>query len=203
MSFILDALRKSENERQQSSVPRISDVPAVVQSTRTPKWILGVIVALSVGVLLLGWAWWQSTSISDADVTTARPAGVLPRTTTESPAATSDDVRNLAQEPATAETAPLSSSPAPVAVAQPEPETPTIIVAAPTMMELLATGTMLPDLTLELHVYSGTPAQRLVRINSASYREGDVLSDGPRVVSITPEGVILDHGGQNFLLSAE
>ena len=34
MSFILDALRKSESERQQSAVPGISDVPAVVHSTQ-------------------------------------------------------------------------------------------------------------------------------------------------------------------------
>jgi general secretion pathway protein B len=71
------------------------------------------------------------------------------------------------------------------------------------MMELLATGTVLPQMTLELHVYSRTPAQRFVRINSASYREGDVLSEGPRVVSITQEGVILDYQGQEFLLSAD
>ena len=71
------------------------------------------------------------------------------------------------------------------------------------MMELLAAGTVLPELTLELHVYSGTLAQRFIRINSASYREGDVLSEGPRVVSITAEGVILSYRAQEFLLSAD
>ncbi len=61
MSFILDALRKSENERQQSVVPGISDVPTVVHDARLPKWVLGVIATLSAGILVLGWAWWQNS----------------------------------------------------------------------------------------------------------------------------------------------
>ncbi len=78
-----------------------------------------------------------------------------------------------------------------------------MVIGPPTMMELLGAGTVLPEMTLELHVYSRTPAQRFIRINSASYREGDVLSEGPRVVSITQEGVILDSRGVEFLLSAD
>jgi hypothetical protein len=78
-----------------------------------------------------------------------------------------------------------------------------MVIGPPTMMEILAAGTVLPQMTLELHVFSSTAAQRFIRINSASYREGDVLSEGPRVVSITEEGVILNSRGQEFLLSAD
>jgi general secretion pathway protein B len=117
-------------------------------------------------------------------------------------------VRSLARESASAETAP-AVTPAPVTPAQAVSQAPPIpadssrIAAAPNMMELVATGVSLPDLALELHVYSTAPAQRLVRINGASYREGDSLNDGPGVVAITQEGVVLEQRGQYFLLTAE
>ena len=78
-----------------------------------------------------------------------------------------------------------------------------MVVMAPTIMEAIADGLIVPPLTLELHVYSGTPADRFVRINSASYREGEVLNDGPSIETITEEGVILSYRGQTFLLSAD
>ncbi len=205
MSFILDALRKSENERQKAAVPGISDVPSVVENSRIPKWTLGVIAALSAVVLILGWAWWQSSSDGNVTAAIERPAGVIPRTAPAPP--TEDDVRSLARESASSEPAPVvAPAPPPTSTVTQPPPAPadaSRIAAAPNMMELLATGVSLPDLALELHVYSTTPAQRLVRINGSSYREGDSLNDGPGVVSITAEGVVLDQRGQYFLLTAE
>ena len=163
MSFILDALRKSENERQQSEVPSISNVPAVGHNTRIPTWAVASIAALSASILLLGWAWWHSTAVGDVEVA---------------------DIRSSGLQPQVAKTA-------------------TMIIGPPTMMELIVAGTILPELALELHVYSPTASERFVRINSASYREGEVLTDGPRVLSITAEGVILDYRDQSFLLAAD
>ena len=210
MSFILDALRKSENERQKAAVPGISDVPAVVESNRVPRWVLGIIAALSAVVLILGWAWWQSTSNGSATAATERPSGVIPRTASPP---SEDDVRSLARESVSVEPSPATTTepqqapvtpPAPVAqTPPPAPADSSRIAAAPNMMELVATGVSIPELALELHVYSTVPAQRLVRINGASYREGDSLNDGPGVVSITPEGVVLDQRGRYFLLTAE
>jgi general secretion pathway protein B len=204
MSFILDALRKSERERQQSAVPGISDVPAVVQSSRIPAWAVAVIVILSAGVLFFGWAWWNGGG--DQNVAVVRPSGVLPQSGTVSPAPPSDAVRDLAREPSADAIAgaPAAQPSVPATVrAAPPPESPAMIIGAPTMLELIAEGVVLPQLTLELHVFSSTPADRFVRVNSASYREGEVLSDGPSVAQITEEGVILDYRGQLFLLSAE
>ncbi len=198
MSFILDALRKSENERQQSEVPSISDVPAVVHSTRLPTWAVASIAALSATILLLGWAWWHSTDGGEVAVADGGSIGLRPGTPAVSRPATSGAVRNLAWEPVAA-SRPAAASPASRAVAA----TPTIVFGPPTMMELIVAGSIFPELTLELHVYSATASERFVRINSASYREGEVLADGPRVLSITAEGVILDYRDQSFLLSAD
>lgn len=210
MSFILDALRKSENERQRGAVPGISDVPAVIHSKQLPTWVVAVIAALSIGVLVLGWAWWQSTSAPGQTVPVARPAGVLPRA--EPPPPASDDVRSLARESATAEPSPGAINPAPAATPAPAPVVaappppladPGTIAAAPNMMELIASGVSLPELTLEFHVYSANPAERRVRVNSAGYQEGDTLNEGPRVIAVTTEGVVLNHNGRLFLLTPD
>ncbi len=196
MSFILDALRKSENERQQSEVPSISDVPAVVHSTRIPTWAVASIAALSAGILLLGWAWWHSADVAEVEVADVRSSGL--QTQAASRFATSGAVRSLAREPIAA-AQPAAASP----VTRPVAATSTMVIGPPTMMELIVAGTILPELALELHVYSPTASERFVRVNSASYREGEVLTEGPRVLSITSDGVILDYRDQSFLLSAD
>jgi general secretion pathway protein B len=202
MSFILDALRKSENERQQSEVPSISDVPAVVHNTRLPTWAVASIAALSASILLLGWAWWHSTDVGQVRVANVGSSGLQPQTQTASRAANSGAVRNLAGEAIPA-ASPASQRAAASPVTRPVAETSRMVIGAPTMMELIVAGTILPDLALELHVYSPAASERFVRINSASYREGEILADGPRVLSITAEGVILDYRDQSFLLSAD
>jgi general secretion pathway protein B len=71
------------------------------------------------------------------------------------------------------------------------------------IIEARATGLAVPELTLELHVYSPEPARRFAFINSRKYVEGETLQDGPRVEEITSEGAILSFAGQNFLLPAD
>jgi hypothetical protein len=60
MSFILDALRKSEHERQRSAAPSLSHVPLAHPRRNLPAWAIVVIGALAAAVLVLGGAWWQS-----------------------------------------------------------------------------------------------------------------------------------------------
>jgi general secretion pathway protein B len=60
VSFILDALRKSEHERQRSAVPGLAQVPLATPQPQMPRWALAVIGALGAAVLALGAAWWQS-----------------------------------------------------------------------------------------------------------------------------------------------
>lgn len=57
-----------------------------------------------------------------------------------------------------------------------------------------------PDLNLDVHVYSETKDKRFVLINARRYREGEKLSEGPTLESITPDGAVLRHQGKRFLL---
>ncbi len=58
MSTILDALRKSEQERKRTDVPTLSDMPTPQESARWPLYaiaILSLVLALVLGVLLSQW----------------------------------------------------------------------------------------------------------------------------------------------------
>jgi general secretion pathway protein B len=70
----------------------------------------------------------------------------------------------------------------------------------PTLNDLTASGTALPQLHLDIHVHSGNPAERFVFVNMRKYVEGQTLNEGPAVERITDEGVILNHRGLRFLL---
>jgi general secretion pathway protein B len=70
----------------------------------------------------------------------------------------------------------------------------------PTLNSLAASGTSLPDLHLDIHVFSDKAPERFVFVNMKKYVEGQTLSEGPSVERITPEGVILNSQGLRFLL---
>lgn len=206
MSFILDALRKSENERQQAAVPGISDVPAVVHRNKIPTWLLGIIVGLTACVVVLGWAWFSRIGTGNqapvASAITEEPVesvGIPVRSS-----ATSGEVRSLAREvrqPAAA--APSPGLQTPTATAAPQATAAASSGPILTMDQLLSSGTQLPELNLELHVFAASPADRFVFINSSKYQEGESLPEGPRLVAITEEGVVMDHQNQSFLLPRE
>jgi general secretion pathway protein B len=69
----------------------------------------------------------------------------------------------------------------------------------PTADEVSARGGM-PELRLELHVYSNRPEERFVFVNGRRYREGDTTADGAAVEQITRDGVVMSAGGSRFLL---
>ena len=70
----------------------------------------------------------------------------------------------------------------------------------PTSASLMASGTALPDMHLDIHVYAPKPADRFVFVNMRKYTEGQSLKEGPTLERITPEGAVLNHRGLRFLL---
>jgi general secretion pathway protein B len=56
-----------------------------------------------------------------------------------------------------------------------------------------------PALRVEIHVYEKEPARRFVMINGRRYREGERLAEGPALVEIVPEGMVLEHRGETVL----
>ena len=235
MSFILDALRKSEHERQRSAAPGLSHVPFATPRRELPRWTLLVIGVLSAAVLVLGGAWWQSersltappassptpvtAPVATTPPTAAAPAPVAPPTiATPQPAAAPTTVA-IATLPAEQPAVVVASTLPPLdaeSAAAPDERTQSLASAAsvpkrlaptgptlPSAAALLAQGISVPPLRLELHAYSDKPAERYVFINGRKYKEGERLSEGPEVVTIEPNGVVLSEQGQRFQLAPE
>lgn len=214
MSFILDALRKSENERQRGAVPGIAHVPYAAPRETLPKWVLAVIGGLAVTVLALAAAWWDSAQDSPAaDIAASRPTVTVPIDLPPAAPATpvfapSGESLPRVEQPlqAIAGARPAASPERASAPAEPESPAPAAESAEtlPSAAALAAEGIALPELVLELHVfYRDRPSDRFVIINGKRYREGDSLPEGPRVDAIDTFGAIMSYRDRRFLLTPE
>src|SRR5262245_51481732 len=55
MSFILDALKKSETDRQRQASPALFEVKVATPRRKFPYWAVGLAVLLGVNLLALAW----------------------------------------------------------------------------------------------------------------------------------------------------
>jgi general secretion pathway protein B len=240
MSFILDALKKSENDRQRQSSPALFEVKVAAPRRNFPLWAVGLGVLFGVNILVLLWFLLRqpapaTPTVSDvaaaAPASSAAPPGMVtvPATSTYIPAGGTPNVKVSAGNTST-EAGVVAPSPAPPLAEEPvlsgqEPSIPPDYdardyrpaitpaqanavaaarreMSAPSRDEVLAQGTQLPDLRLDLHVYDPDPAKRFVFINMRKLREGDSLPEGVRLDSITQTGAKLTYRGTQFTLEA-
>jgi general secretion pathway protein B len=214
MSFILDALRKSETDRQQRSSAEFAGVPASSDRRQeTPAWLWAVAVLLLINLAVL------AGILMREDAPPAGPAGEqaaepelqeAARTVAEPPAAQDDA---FARQVATArENPPPRAAAADVGTPPPRATSAPNVPAAParqpvntsilpTLQDVQANGAVvLPDLHVDIHVYSENAGDRFVFINMVKHKEGSRLAEGPLVQEITPDGVVLNQNGLSFLL---
>ena len=191
MSYILDALHKSEQQRKNQSTPDLTTVHRQDQTvlTRRSPWI--AITVMLITLNLAGIGWW------------------LLQTSTDLPLATTPSDSNM--EPAVRASEPtLSKSPA-IAVDEPSliqrkisTNDPSTTLAEPVVNvsqqarvpqpigELsLDIQREIPDLVFSSHLYSND--FRLVNINGRMMREGESIAPNLKLVEITESGVILEY----------
>ena len=222
MSFILDALKKSENDRQGQAEAEFTTIPASPDSQPPPRWLwaLGALLVIN-ALVLLGFvlrpnaaplpaslpmaattaAAQDNAIISNADPTTRQSRG----SDGASFASQVEEVRRqqpVSEEPVAApDPAAAAQQRAAVAVTNLPVSRAAIL---PTLMELRTNGSLqLPDLHLDIHVYHELPANRFVFINMDKYQENARLDAGPTVREITSDGVILVYQGITFMLPRE
>ncbi|MEJ2393869.1 MAG: general secretion pathway protein GspB [Candidatus Thiodiazotropha sp.] len=58
----------------------------------------------------------------------------------------------------------------------------------------------LPSLNIDIHSYDKQPSKRYVLINMERYHEGDYLAEGPQLIEVLTDGVVLEHLGERFIL---
>src|ERR1700744_2276554 len=56
MSFILDALKKSESDRQRQNGPALYEVKVAAPRSQLPYWAIGLIVLLGINLIIVAWA---------------------------------------------------------------------------------------------------------------------------------------------------
>jgi general secretion pathway protein B len=220
MSFILDALRKSEIERQRQSGPSVAEFPVAREDRRLPVAlvVIGFLLAVNLAVVLFFMLRDEPGSGQ------AAPPAAAPAATTA--AATPAPTATAPSESSPAGPSPLESAALPADPYETEPpavyyEPPTRAPDAPDPTLLpsadanpgvpavatagdeyasVAAATGLPELTVDLHIYATDPAKRAVFINGHRYTRGARLSEGPLVEDITPDGALLSYRGRRFLL---
>lgn len=207
MSFIFDALRKSEAHRRDGAA-----APVSVQFTAAPPrrwpWLLAGAMLLIAALIWLGWLLRGTPPAPTAALSSSAPneqaIGAIP-----AKPRSDDPVRPLADEvgmPAAREKQPSEMASAARTASDPS-VMPSRPARTPRDTQIPALAAMphdfkaaLPPLNMQVHAYAQAPAQRFVIINLHRYHEGDSLPGGLRVQAIRPQGAVLVFHGKRFLL---
>ena len=232
MSLILEALRKSEHERQREAGPALAMVPESTPERRTPKWLPVLVVLLALNIVVLAAVLLRDSGPEPAAVVSAPPPAAATaqpadeaaaRATGEATVAaplplpekpTRHEVRPLTTElPPAATGARVAPAPAPTAASPAARSTPAAATSnavatedarLPRFADLVVRGELnVPHMHLDIHVYSGDPAERFVFINMRRYNEGNATQEGPKVERITRTGVVMSYQGRQFLLTRD
>jgi general secretion pathway protein B len=223
MSFILDALRKSEIERQRQSGPSIAEFPVAREDRRLPIALIAIGFLLAVNLAVVLFFMLREERAPPAEPAEApAPATSAPAAATPGPGGPPADLA-----PAPAAQAPFATQRGAAAMPEEPPavyygEMPTAPPGAPdpTLLPEAATGTPsviyedappaeatagevptgLPELSVDLHVFAADPAKRAVFINGRRYTQGAQIAEGPVVEEITREGAVLTWRGRRFVL---
>jgi len=226
MSYILDALRKSETERRQGKVP---DLGQQVQLIHRPKKrrvspVLWVALALLVNAAVLAVLFWperisdsgsgfngldtapaQQVSANDPPLTQIQvvsepPADVIPQAEPEpepEPELVSEPQAEPVRERATIITPSLPQKRQLPLYSRDEPGT-GAGTRVPHLVELpLSFQKSIPDLMFNSHIYATDPYASRVMINGHYLRQGESFS-GITVEEVTEDGVVLSKQGRKF-----
>jgi len=200
MSFISEALRKSERQRDSgrglNSVDRLL-IPNSSHARSDNNWlIIGIFIALLVVVALLGTILYKEFTATPTSTNTQAADSLkfpeAPATGNTRPL--SDEVGD-SQTPEQSPALPAINAPAEQIPVLPEPTRPDI----PALRQLTgSTNSSAQNLTLQLLVYHNDPKKRFVVINGQHLSEGQALKEGPMIEQITPNGAVLNFQGTRF-----
>ena len=206
MSYILEALKKSQAERQLGSAPTLLAVavgaaPASGAARRPPAW--SALSAVAVALALLAW-WFQSPAVAPvARAQVQLAAALAPLPVAPLP------VAPPAAPPAPA-APPLAVVPLSVPLPKPKPKpkpapTPMPPAAAPEEEQLPSLRDLpepiqhaVPPLVFGGYMYSTNPADRLLLIDKALHHEGEEVAPGLVLEKLLPKAAIMNYKGYRY-----
>lgn len=223
MSYILDALKKSDQERKSGGVPTLQTVHIPVSVEDRKPWSLYGVITL----LLLALAFSIGFVISEKEpvvVADREPVSTTDKPVLAQQSGSSDSRAEIAAEPSPLPvSAPVLTVPKPtvVAVAAPAPapaikpvvlqpvepvkKPPPITKPLPELEDIPYLHELpeyqqqsIPDLSFAGHVYSSRASNRSVIINGNAMSEGDSIMQEFSVKQITSSGVIFVFQGTVF-----
>lgn len=227
MSYVLDALRRADAERERGSVPGIHAQPAMLgeADAEAPRagraglrWVAAALLVLA---LLAAGAWWLlgRDAPSIAGVPSAQPpvpvtsAAPMPLTPAPAPVPlTPAPAPASVQAPVAATPLVAAVPPAPVPAAAPaaatprasEPRRPASAPAAtePRIYQLSELPDEirreLPALAIGGAMYSQNPANRMLIVNGQTFHEGDKLAPNLSLEQIRLKSAVLDYKGYRY-----
>jgi general secretion pathway protein B len=209
VSYILDALRKSDQQRQRGLAPALHiDHLATRSFRRSPLLVYGVPALILVGAgVLIGW--WRPWEIQQP-VPVADPLATKRAESTQHHIATPLPTQSVLTQntPEHANAEPRSVDAATTEAAIPALATPPArAVPAGVVMDskVLAISELpaaiqqeIPAMNISVHAYSPHPANRMVGINNQLLREGGNLPPGLTLNEITPDGMVFSYKGYRF-----
>jgi len=192
VSYILDALRKSEQERQLKTerdnteagvlVPR---PPQYASNKRLPLLVVGFSLLLVFIIFIFGINSnnrpVQKSAIQNEIITESTEI----KSTTQL-ASAGENANNYQSDNAGKK---ITTPPA-----RNFSELPFLWALPENIRQAIGT------LTVSIHVYAEEASRRILFINNREYRAGEQTSQGPRIESIEPQGVILSYRGTYFKL---
>ncbi|PJJ21675.1 general secretion pathway protein B [Janthinobacterium sp. OK676] len=216
MSYILEALKKSQAERQLGELPSIHapqvqlhDGAASGAARRAPVWLALGGVTVAVAAALLFWQPWQAGTAAPA----AAPAVLAQAVPAPVPAV----VPSVVPAPVpVAVTVPPAATAAPVhharPVAEPKQEspspapTPAVPVPAPAAEEAVPGMRDLPEpiqrqippVAIGGYIYSKNPADRLLLVDKVLRHEGEELAPGLVLEKLQPKAAIFSFKGYRY-----
>jgi len=195
MSYILDALKKSQQQREQQQSPSLP-THSPKQSISKNYYLWGVVLMVSIIVLF------EMFSVSEESIPTiAKPAMPINQVTTpaiqvhQAPAIQA--VTNIIQTADSHTAQPIQ--PEEEAIILKNNDVPEITVAKntdhlkdyPTWDELPASvRSSIPAIHIEAHIYDANPSKRMAIINGSLTHQGQVTSQNLKILEITSTGII-------------
>ena len=222
MSYILEALKKSQAERQLGELPSIHapqvqlhDGAASASARRTPVWLALGGVAVAVAAALLLWQPWQADAAAPAAAAVvpavlaqavpaplpvaAPPAAVTPAPVAAfvPPAATAAPVHHARPVAEPKQETPGQAAPPPVAA--PVPAAPATEETVPGMRDLPEPiQRQIPAIAIGGYIYSKNPADRLLLIDKVLRHEGEELAPGLVLEKLQPKAAIFSFKGYRY-----
>jgi len=209
MSFILDALRKSDNERRQQAAPTLTTVPQAAPAKKRSLWIPVLVIVLAINAILFSYIFLTRGEPTPAAISSEPSAEPEVRSLRKEPLINESlaDAEAAEETIELIETAPKPDTPAaqPVIATEPTQVASKVIQEdLPRLSQMRAAGLIsAANLHLDMHVYSDDAAKRFVFVNMVKYREGERLPEGPTIEEITPDGVIMIQQGNRFRLDRD